>query len=236
MDDTIFDHALTCRAALDRLGRAWPLLRQRSVDAVWKEYARLLEAVHPEIVSGRLDPSAARRERFRRLARFCGGGISDTEAAEWSRQYRTQNQALRRAVPGVGRLLERLHGRTHVGVVSNNETSEQREKLRFLGFDRLIDDLVVSQEVGVSKPDPRIFEIALERAATGPEEAVMIGDSWANDVQGARGARIGAVWFNRFAAAPPERLGVPEIRSFRSPARAEATLFLEAARSRGRPP
>ena len=235
MDDTIFDHALTCRDALARLRRDWPLLRQRPIVKVWTEYSRLLEEVHPEVVSGRLDPTVARRRRFRLLARICGGEISETEAAECSRQYRSHYQALRRAVPGVGPLLKRLHGRVEVGVVSNNETAEQREKLAFLGFERWIDHLVVSEEIGVAKPDPRIFEAALARASAAPEEAVMVGDSWANDVRGARGARIGAVWFNRFGVRPPEPLRVPEIRSFRAPVRAEATLFREAARPRDGP-
>lgn len=232
MDDTIFDHALTCRDALARVRQDWPWLQQRPIGEVWKEYSRLLEAVHPEVVRGRLDPNTARRQRFRLLARFCGEEISDPEAAELSRQYRATYQALRRPVPGVGPLLERLHGRVTVVIVSNNETAEQEEKLAFLGFERWVDHLVVSEEVGVAKPDPRIFEAALTLASALPDDAVMVGDSWANDVVGARGARIGAVWFNRFEAPPPQALGVPEIRSFRSPRRAEETLFREAARPR----
>ena len=231
MDDTIFDHALTCRDALARVRRDWPLFGRRPAVEVWRQYTRLLEEIHAEVVLGRLDPMAARRRRFRLLARFCGGEISEEEAAECSRQYRGHYQALRRAVPGVGSLLRRLHGRVEVGVVSNNQTTEQEEKLAFLGFDRWVDHLVVSEEVGVAKPDPRIFEVALARASASPEQAVMVGDSWANDVLGARGARIGAVWFNRFAAPPPGPFRVPEIRSFRAPARAEETLFRAAARS-----
>ncbi len=232
MDDTIFDHALTCRDALARLRQDWPLLGRRPLGEVWREYSRLLEEFHPQVVRGQLAPDDARRHRFQRLARFCGGEISDEEAATQSRQYQSHYQALRRAVPGVGPLLRRLHRRVAIGVVSNNTTSEQRTKLAFLGFERWVDHLVVSGEVGIAKPDRRIFEIALDRASATPEEAVMVGDSWANDILGARGAGIGAVWFNRFASAPPEELGVPEIRSFRSPLRAEEVLFREAARSR----
>ena len=235
MDDTIFDHALTSRDALARMREVWPLLRRRPAARVWQEYSRLLEEVHPEVLLGRLDANVARTRRFRVLAGFCGAEISDAEAAERSREYRAFYQALRRAVPGVGSLLERLHGRVQVGVVTNHEAAEQQEKLAFLGFERWVDHLVVSGEVGVAKPDPRIFEIALARASADPEEAVMIGDSWANDVLGARGARIGAVWFNRFAAPAPGSLRIPEIRSFRAPARAEETLFRAAARPRDGP-
>jgi putative hydrolase of the HAD superfamily len=64
----------------------------------------------------------------------------------------------------------------------------------------------------VSKPDPRIFEIALARAGVGPAEAVMVGDSWENDIQGARAAGVRAVWFNRNDAAVADP-AVPAITS-----------------------
>jgi FMN phosphatase YigB (HAD superfamily) len=50
-----------------------------------------------------------------------------------------------------------------------------------------------SSVVGVMKPDPEIFKLALGRLDIGPKDAVMVGDSPAADVQGARSASIGAV-------------------------------------------
>ncbi len=232
MDDTLFDHALTSRAALAALQRAWPLLDRRSLGDVWQEYSRLLESVYPAVLAGSVTADEARTLRFQMLARYCGRSISAAEGAKRSRMYREGYQRLRRAVPGAQALLERLHGRTVIGVVSNNETREQQEKLAYLGLDRFIDVLVVSEEVGTAKPDPRIFEVALERASVAADESVMIGDSWRNDIVGARNAGIGAVWFNRFRAEAPDGARVPEVHSFRAPRRVEDVLFREAARSR----
>ncbi len=234
LDDTIFDHALTCRDALGALRRERSLFQRRSLDELATEYSRLLEAVHPEVLAGRWDADDARRVRFERLAAFCGSTLSRAGATDLSQQYRRHYQSRGRLVPGARRLLEQLHGRTIIGIVTNNESAEQREKLAYLGVTHLVDHLVVSEEVGVGKPDPRIFETALGRAGVSAKETVMVGDSWANDVVGAREAGIGAVWFNRFAADPPEALAVPEIRSFRSPRSTEAVLFREASRPRGR--
>lgn len=224
MDDTIFDHSLTCRDALARLRSKTPGLRGRPVDELWAEYGRLLELVHPDIARGVLTLDEARTERFVRLARYCGGSVSVAEAREWSRMYRANYQTLRRLVPGARRLLERLHGRTMLGVVTNNQVAEQEEKVAHFGLNDLIDFLVVSEGVGVSKPDPRIFALALGRASAVPGDAVMIGDSWENDIRGARAAGIPAVWFNRFEQSPPEPLRVPEVTSFRAPRRVEALL------------
>ncbi|MGD0588397.1 MAG: HAD family hydrolase [Thermoplasmata archaeon] len=224
MDDTIFDHSLTCRRALGRLRVTEARLRRQSLDAVWHEYSRLLEEVQPDVLAGRITIQQARVERFRQLTRFCGTEASPTDAAELSRGYRAHYQQLRRTVPGVRQLLERLRGRTVVGVVTNNEVEEQERKLDDLGLRPLVDFMVVSEGVGIAKPDPGIFEVALSKAKTSPEETVMIGDSWRSDVTGARNAGIRPVWFNRFHLSPPDPWSVPELDSYRSPARAEAVL------------
>jgi len=224
MDDTIFDHSMTCRRALARLRRTEPVLRRRSLDAVWHEYAHQLDADQPDVLAGRITVQQARVARFQRLGRFCGSEVSLAGAAELSRQYRSHYQEVRRTVPGVRRVLERLHGRAVIGVVTNNEVPEQEEKLDHFNLRPLVDFMVVSAGVGVSKPDPAIFRIALEKAGAKPEESVMIGDSWRSDVKGSLSAGIRPVWFNRFHLERPDPLPVPELDSFRSPTIAEAVL------------
>jgi len=115
-----------------------------------------------------------------------------------------------------GALLTRIRSRARVGIVSNNLLEEQAEKLRHCGLDRFIDTLVVSGEAGVSKPDPRIFRIALDRLGCEPAEAVMIGDSWTADVAGARAAGIRAIWFNPAGRERPDA-SVPRLASLAPP-------------------
>ena len=224
MDDTIFDHSLTCRSALARLRRTEPRLRGPPLDAVWHEYGRLLEEVQPDIFAGRITIQESRTERFRRLARFCGTEIPIDVAAAFSRQYRSHYQELRRTVPGVRRVLERLQGRTILGVVTNNEVAEQEEKLDHFRLRSLVDFMIVSAGVGVSKPDPGIFRLALAKAGALPEETVMIGDSWRSDIVGACNAGIRPVWFNRFHLSRPDPWPVRELDSFRSPAHTESVV------------
>src|SRR5207248_6567894 len=95
-----------------------------------------------------------------------------------------------------------------------NLFEEQRDKLEYCGRARFVDALVVSEEAGVLKPDPAIFQIALARLGADAAHAVMVGDSWAADVAGARAAGIRAIWFNPsgkpIPADPPD---VAEIRA-----------------------
>jgi putative hydrolase of the HAD superfamily len=168
--------------------------------------------MHLEVLAGRLGLDAARVERFRRLYR-CTGIEADPElATRTAAAYRRAYVEARQEVPGASALLSAVRRHAPVVIVSNNLLEEQQEKLRQCGLEQYVDLLVVSSEAGVSKPDPRIFEIALARAGVGAGDAVMVGDSWENDIKGARAAGVRAVWFNRNddAAADP---AVPTITS-----------------------
>ncbi len=91
--------------------------------------------------------------------------------------------------PEVPAVLERLARRFRLGVVSNSNGTVARvlAELRLAHFFEIIVD---SSVVGVEKPDPRIFQIALSRMKLGPHEALYVGDLYHVDVLGARGAGI----------------------------------------------
>jgi putative hydrolase of the HAD superfamily len=76
-----------------------------------------------------------------------------------------------------------------LAVVSNAEGLVARD-LDEAGYEGLFETVVDSHLVGVQKPDPRIFEIALEKLKAGPESAIFVGDVPAVDVDGARAAGI----------------------------------------------
>ena len=224
LDDTIFDHSLTCRGALGKLRQEHAVLRGGTLDEAWHEYGRLLGITHPDVMLGRRTSDDARVERFRRLAGWSGHSVDQDTAASLSRTYRDYYQQLRRPVPGAPELLHRLQGRAKIGVVTNNTVTEQEEKLEFLGLEPVVDYLVTSEEVGAAKPNPAIFRAALERAGVTSGEAVMVGDSWTSDILGAANAGIRAVWFNRFRVARPTGFDVPEFATFRTPRRVERLL------------
>jgi putative hydrolase of the HAD superfamily len=164
---------------------------------------------------GRVPLEAARRERFRRLLAASGAAAADDRAAHLAATYRDAYRDARRAVPGAAPLLAAVKERARIGIVSNNLLDEQQEKIRTCGLDRFVDVLVVSEELGVSKPDPAIFRVALDRLACAPEQAVMVGDSWSADIAGARAAGIRAIWFNpRRLPAPDDREPIAQLYAF----------------------
>ena len=78
-------------------------------------------------------------------------------------------------------------------MVVSNSNGRARRILRRTGIEPHVDLVIDSQEEGVEKPDPRIFQRALERAGARPESTLHVGDLFHTDVVGARGAGLRAV-------------------------------------------
>jgi HAD superfamily hydrolase (TIGR01509 family) len=97
-----------------------------------------------------------------------------------------------------------------LGVVSNAD-GRVESFLRLVGITRHLDFVIDSGLVGVEKPDPRIFEIALGRANVQPAEAVHVGDVYEMDVLGARAAGVDPVLIVTNGGEVPA--DVPVIRS-----------------------
>ena len=74
--------------------------------------------------------------------------------------------------------------------------------------------MILSEEVGSRKPDKAIFEAALQKSGSAPDEAVFIGDAWETDIIGAANCGIKAVWLNRYKKDCPDSALAYEIKSF----------------------
>ncbi len=86
-------------------------------------------------------------------------------------------------------------------VVSNGFVEVQYEKIRRSGLEDCFQHVVLSEEAGVQKPDAAIFEYALRLNGIGKEDALMIGDRWSSDIQGALNAGIDQMWIT---LTPPD--------------------------------
>ncbi len=82
-------------------------------------------------------------------------------------------------------------------IVSNGGARQQETKIRMTGLDRYVADWVISEEAGVSKPNPRIFAIAARRARMRLSGAWLVGDSPEIDIGGAEALGIPSVWIHR---------------------------------------
>ena len=195
LDDTLFDHRRASALAVQVIHSEYASAIEFAAFLV--KHHEVLEECHQHFLNGRCTLDEARVARMRALFAAFDRPIDDLTAQRIAAQYRAQHQANRALLPGARELLDALHGQAPLGIITNNSTAEQHEKLRSLEIAHYFDTIVISEEVGLTKPDTRIFDIALERIGARAEESVFVGDSWQNDIQGAIRSGMAAVWFNR---------------------------------------
>jgi putative hydrolase of the HAD superfamily len=214
LDDTLFDHNFATIQALEGLCVEEPAFTCWPAEELHARHSALLEEVHAGVVAGRMTIAAARYERFRRLLRDATNSeVVDGRPTYLAAFYRAAYEKAWQPVPGAVPLLTALRAAgLRIGIVTNNLVAEQRDKLRRCELDRLIDALITSEETRVAKPDPAIFDVALDQLDLAPEDAVMIGDAWATDIVGARNAGVRPIWFNWRESESPDST-VAEVRA-----------------------
>ena len=107
-------------------------------------------------------------------------------------------------LPEAEELVRYLAKKYPLTVVTNGFVEVQYEKFDKSGLRDYFSHIVLSEEVGWQKPNPRIFEEALRMNGLQAEDVVMIGDSWNSDIQGAINAGIDQIWVRKSKDPLPE--------------------------------
>ena len=215
LDDTLVDFQYSRRHGLRAVQALLPALAQVPLEELELVHDEELHANYLRTLRGGLPDDAARLERIRGICRRYRHRPDESTVAQAAAAYACAQQSNARLVPGVRELLDALRGRVKIGVVTNGPSARQRSKLERLGIrPGDLDALAISEEVGATKPAQGIFAFALARLGVAPARAVMIGDSWENDVLGALGSGMAAVWLNRYRLVRPDTGRAVEIRGF----------------------
>ncbi len=154
--------------------------------------------------------------RYMRLV-LEGLGVADgstvERVAEWRRTYNPPLGVWTAHDPQAPESLALVRRSGARAAAISNSNGSVASVLAAVGLGPYLDFVVDSGEVGIEKPDPRIFELALARADVAPAEAAYIGDFYSIDVKGATAAGLRAVlldpggfWGARDCAMAPDLL------------------------------
>ena len=204
-DDTLFDHRYCSRSALDWLRHNYNCFNGTTLDELELEHLKILEEIHfRKVLTGEFSLDDARAERFRRI--FHNHKMENPEKfmGEAARNYRKVYESSYKLVDGAKDLLDSIKGKTKIVVITNNLIKEQQGKIKKCNVENYIDELVTSEEIGFTKPEPEIFHAALKRVNCAPDEVIMVGDSWERDVLGAANVGIKNIWINIFNEPCPD--------------------------------
>ncbi|WJE14898.1 HAD family hydrolase [Halobacillus sp. ACCC02827] len=81
-----------------------------------------------------------------------------------------------------------------IGIITNGKSGFQRANITALGLDPYMDVILVSEAEGMKKPEPGIFQRAVDALCVSPETCVFLGDHPVNDIEGARNAGMQTAW------------------------------------------
>ena len=113
-------------------------------------------------------------------------------------------------LPQAREVLEELSRRATLCLITNGLTRVQRGRIQTSGMGRFFSAILISEELGIAKPDPRFFLKAAEAAALSASELLCVGDNPSADIGGARSAGIAGCWYNPGGAAWPGPGDPPE--------------------------
>lgn len=209
LDDTLIDFHANSRIALRilydkmNLGRFyaccddWIAAYEKNNKSLWNRYNRA------EITKDFL-----RIERMRAVIAHAWHGDDDELVSlswEMDRVYLGRLAEQKTLVEGAMEMLDYLRGRGYnIGVLSNGFSQVQHLKIASAGLTDRVDMVILSDDIGINKPDRRIYDYAMEQAGCPDHDAhVMIGDNPDTDIAGAVNAGWGAIYFNRGKVEAP---------------------------------
>lgn len=190
IDDTLLDFRKTSRKALSEVMITFKIPASKKNYAVYDE---LNHKIWKELEKGLISQKDLRSERFRRFFKFINHDEDPVKAGQLYMEW------LSEIVIYVDEALDVLEKMKHLAmvIITNGIAYVQNKRYKKASLSRYFRGIVISEDYGLSKPDPRLFKPAFTLVPeASAEEILMIGDSLSSDIQGANNAGIDSCWFN----------------------------------------
>jgi putative hydrolase of the HAD superfamily len=214
LDDTLHDDTASYRYASVCVARDFARECGVDAEAIRRAYTIEAESFWQNLHVGDLKkgPVGLRQRLWGAALRAVGihdSAVADRAALAFN-HYRKERLEL---FPGVLELLASLRARgIALGMVTNGFAETHREKIGLLQLEQVFNEIIIADEVGMVKPDPRIFAHVCERLGVQAGMTVMVGDRYDRDIVGAQAAGLQSVWLNMrdeavpAGAAPPDEI------------------------------
>lgn len=191
-DETLFDFKKSEREAFKNT------MLEFGVDYEPKYHLKIYQdintAIWKEFEEGLITQEKLKTDRFRRLSEAIN---MDFDANELAKSYMNHLADGSFLLEGAIALIESLKEKYKLLIVTNGLTHVQNKRIKKSIIAHHFEDIVISEEVKVSKPNPKIFEIALKNFNhVDKSKVLMVGDSLTSDIQGGINFEIDTCWYN----------------------------------------
>ncbi len=188
LDDTLHDDTLTFREAAYRAALGTAPTHGVEPRPLGATYVEVAQSYWQNLTNERLAALPANPRKIMWAAALAQHGVQDDDlAVACADEFHRHRNELTQPYPGAVVLLRALRERgIKIGMITNGFAITHREKIAVLGIEQYFDAILLSDEVGMVKPDPRIFLRACELLDSEPAETAMVGDRYDRDVTGAQ--------------------------------------------------
>ena len=151
--------------------------------------------------------------RIQEAAKDLGVFLTGEQALSMQREYKKNQQKLQMSNITKSILELAKENNVKLGIITNGPSEHQWSKITALGVESWInrENIIVSGDYGINKPDDRIFEIMKEKLQLPNDSLYYIGDSIENDVVGANNAGWKSIWINRYKQKLPKEVDIYKI-------------------------
>ncbi|WP_276091150.1 YjjG family noncanonical pyrimidine nucleotidase [Pedobacter sp. JY14-1] len=197
LDHTLWDFDKNAQETLNELYEQYRLcdLGLNSCEDFITTYTANNHALWAEYHLGRISKETLREQRFRKT--FLELGVHpDHIPHQFEDDYVRLTPYRTHLFSGAEQVLSYLQQKYTLHIISNGFKEPTLVKMEVSGLNPYFRNVIISEDVGVNKPDKAIFEYALDKAGATVAESIMIGDSIEADIRGAQGYGMQAIYFN----------------------------------------
>jgi len=197
LDHTIWDFDRNAQETLMELFEHYnlPALGLASPQNFIQTYTENNQQLWAEYHLGKITKEVLRSERFRKT--FLELGVNpDLVPPQFEEDYVRISPTKTNLFEGSEKVLAYLQQKYTLHIISNGFKETTLTKMRLSNLNPYFENVIISEDVGVNKPDKRVFEYALNKAGALKEESIMIGDSLEADIRGAQDFGMRAIFFN----------------------------------------
>ena len=192
VDDTLLDFALSERNALIKSFQAFNL---EIDDSIINRYSQINIQYWKKLELGEVSKEEVLIGRFRTL--FEELEQKPVSITDFQKDYQYNLAHVYFYKDESKELCIKLKDSCRQYLVTNGVSYTQRTKLHLAGFDLIMDDIFVSEEIGVPKPSVDFFHKCFEKIPEfDREKTIIVGDSLSSDMLGGNNARIATCWYN----------------------------------------
>ncbi|WP_421774015.1 HAD family hydrolase [Gracilimonas sp.] len=195
LDDTLLDHKKAEQAGLRDVHNHFDMFNGISEDNLLETYDHINKGLWEEYGRGEIDRHELHRRRFSETFQELGlgEGMHEEAGKVYMNYYRNHWEW----IDGAKEAYDLIAEKYKVGIITNGFAETQRLKIDQFKLRETASQIVISEDVGVMKPDPKIFDHSTDLAGVNREDILYVGDSFTSDVVGGSKANWKVAWYTK---------------------------------------